>query len=101
MTGCTSAGIGCIDCKKALHKNLMKVLDPIGERTLTLPANGRKKSGAAPGGECGEVPRRGVGDHARSQIEDGVVESMEDQELEDQGLTINSWENPSSPPLSG
>jgi tryptophanyl-tRNA synthetase len=30
--GCRTAGIGCIDCKKALHENLMKVLDPIRER---------------------------------------------------------------------
>ena len=34
--GCMSAGIGCIDCKKILHKNLMKVLDPIRERHAEL-----------------------------------------------------------------
>jgi tryptophanyl-tRNA synthetase len=31
-TGCTTAGIGCIDCKKKFHKNLMAVLDPIRNR---------------------------------------------------------------------
>ncbi len=40
--GCRTAGIGCIDCKKALHKNLMKVLDPIRERHAEL-SGGRKK----------------------------------------------------------
>ena len=30
--GCTSAGIGCIDCKKILIKNLNIFLDPIRER---------------------------------------------------------------------
>jgi tryptophanyl-tRNA synthetase len=34
--GCTSAGIGCIDCKKILHANLMKVLDPIRARYAEL-----------------------------------------------------------------
>ncbi|MGO9410937.1 MAG: tryptophan--tRNA ligase [Spirochaetia bacterium] len=41
--GCTSAGIGCIDCKKALHKNLMKVLDPIRERHAELSGSGQKE----------------------------------------------------------
>ena len=30
--GCTTAGIGCVDCKKKLLCNLMKVLDPICEK---------------------------------------------------------------------
>jgi len=30
--GCTTAGIGCIDCKRKFHRNLMAVLDPIRER---------------------------------------------------------------------
>jgi tryptophanyl-tRNA synthetase len=34
--GCRTAGIGCIDCKKVLHRNLMKVLDPIRERHAEL-----------------------------------------------------------------
>jgi tryptophanyl-tRNA synthetase len=41
-TGCTTAGIGCIDCKKVFHRNLMKVLDPIQERYRSLAdARGR------------------------------------------------------------
>jgi tryptophanyl-tRNA synthetase len=39
--GCTSAGIGCIDCKKILHANLMKVLDPIRTRYTELSGPGR------------------------------------------------------------
>jgi tryptophanyl-tRNA synthetase len=34
--GCRTAGIGCLDCKKALHENLMKVLDPIRNRYAEL-----------------------------------------------------------------
>jgi tryptophanyl-tRNA synthetase len=33
---CRSAGIGCLDCKKTLHKNLMAVLDPIRTRYAEL-----------------------------------------------------------------
>jgi tryptophanyl-tRNA synthetase len=39
--GCTTAGIGCIDCKKVLHRNLMAVLDPIRNRYQDL--SGRKR----------------------------------------------------------
>ncbi len=39
--GCASAGIGCIDCKKMLYANLMKVLDPIRDRHSEL-AGGRR-----------------------------------------------------------
>ena len=34
--GCRSAGIGCIDCKRVLQENLMKVLDPIRDRYREL-----------------------------------------------------------------
>ena len=30
--GCRTAGIGCIDCKKILIKNLFKVLEPLWEK---------------------------------------------------------------------
>jgi tryptophanyl-tRNA synthetase len=39
--GCRTAGIGCIDCKKALHANLMGILDPIRQRHEEL-AGGRR-----------------------------------------------------------
>jgi tryptophanyl-tRNA synthetase len=32
VTGCTTAGIGCIDCKKILIKNMNDFLDPFRER---------------------------------------------------------------------
>ncbi len=41
--GCTTAGIGCIDCKKRFQANLMKVLDPIRERFGELSGSGRAK----------------------------------------------------------
>ncbi len=40
--GCTTAGIGCIDCKKRFQGNLMKVLDPIRTRYAELAGDGRK-----------------------------------------------------------
>jgi len=37
--GCRTAGIGCIDCKKVLIKNLLAVLEPIWERRSELMNN--------------------------------------------------------------
>ena len=37
--GCRTAGIGCIDCKKILHKNMMAVLEPIQQRATELRAH--------------------------------------------------------------
>lgn len=34
--GCRTAGIGCFDCKKRMMEHMMKVLDPIRERTKEL-----------------------------------------------------------------
>lgn len=34
--GCRSAGIGCIECKKALHGEMMKTLEPIQEKARGL-----------------------------------------------------------------
>ncbi|MBN2736679.1 MAG: tryptophan--tRNA ligase [Spirochaetales bacterium] len=39
VDGCRSAGMGCVDCKKILHKNLMKVLDPIRDRYENINKN--------------------------------------------------------------
>ncbi len=33
---CRSAGIGCVDCKKILSDNMIKVLEPIREKSLEL-----------------------------------------------------------------
>jgi tryptophanyl-tRNA synthetase len=37
--GCRTAGIGCIDCKKVLIKNLLAVLEPIWDRRSELMNN--------------------------------------------------------------
>jgi tryptophanyl-tRNA synthetase len=34
--GCTTAGIGCIDCKKILNENVNALLAPIRERRAAL-----------------------------------------------------------------
>jgi tryptophanyl-tRNA synthetase len=39
VEGCTTAGIGCLDCKKIFFNNLRKVLDPIRERRQALERN--------------------------------------------------------------
>jgi tryptophanyl-tRNA synthetase len=36
VEGCKGATIGCLDCKKVFHRNLMKVLDPIRARRQSL-----------------------------------------------------------------
>ena len=36
IEGCKGATIGCLDCKKTFHRNLMKVLDPIRARRQAL-----------------------------------------------------------------
>ncbi len=36
--GCTTAGIGCIDCKKILNENVNALLDPIRERRAAIEA---------------------------------------------------------------
>jgi tryptophanyl-tRNA synthetase len=38
--GCRSAGIGCIDCKKAMYENMERVLQPIRERRQALVESG-------------------------------------------------------------
>lgn len=37
--GCKTAGIGCIDCKKILIKNIFRVLEPIWQKRSELIAN--------------------------------------------------------------
>jgi tryptophanyl-tRNA synthetase len=37
--GCRTAGIGCIDCKKILHRNMMATLDPIRAKAEELRAH--------------------------------------------------------------
>lgn len=37
--GCTTAGIGCIECKKRLFENMMAALNPIRERSNELKAD--------------------------------------------------------------
>jgi tryptophanyl-tRNA synthetase len=52
VAGCKGATIGCLDCKKTFHANLMKVLDPIRERRRDLAA-------------CPDRIREALGDGAR------------------------------------
>jgi tryptophanyl-tRNA synthetase len=68
--GCRTAGIGCIDCKKVLIKNLFKILEPIWEqraRYLEKPGllqdiieSGSKKAGKSTA-ETMSLARKAVG----------------------------------------
>lgn len=37
--GCTTAGIGCLECKQPVIKSVLKELKPIRERALEIEAN--------------------------------------------------------------
>jgi tryptophanyl-tRNA synthetase len=41
-TGCTTAGIGCIECKSAMADNLIKWIEPVRERRLTYEQNPKR-----------------------------------------------------------
>ncbi len=41
MQGCTTAGIGCLDCKKCVSENIIENLKPIQERALEYKNNVR------------------------------------------------------------
>jgi tryptophanyl-tRNA synthetase len=41
-TGCTTAGIGCIECKAAMADNLIKWIEPIRERRITYEQNPKR-----------------------------------------------------------
>lgn len=58
--GCRSAGIGCIDCKKILHKNMTATLDPIRAKAADLQAHPEVVEETIERGakECGELARR-------------------------------------------
>jgi tryptophanyl-tRNA synthetase len=59
-TGCRTAGIGCIDCKKLLHKNMMATLDPIREKAASLRAHPEIVDEALAKGasECSQIAAR-------------------------------------------
>jgi tryptophanyl-tRNA synthetase len=40
--GCTTAGIGCIECKSAMADNLIKWIDPVRERRLNYEQNPKR-----------------------------------------------------------
>jgi tryptophanyl-tRNA synthetase len=41
-TGCTTAGIGCIECKSAMADNLIRWIEPVRERRLTYEQNPKR-----------------------------------------------------------
>jgi tryptophanyl-tRNA synthetase len=48
--GCRSAGIGCVDCKKAMAENLVKWIEPIQARRKELEADPQKVWGTLDAG---------------------------------------------------
>ena len=64
--GCRTAGIGCIDCKRAFHKHLMKVLDPIRARYQEL--TGPRKAEVAERLEANAEHCRGVASRTMLEV---------------------------------
>jgi 6-phosphofructokinase 1 len=93
---CRSAGIGCLDCKKTLHKNLMAVLDPIRERYTE-----KQRGERPPRGERGILPPRCGGDHTGGQGENGLEESMENIEPRLEELVVENLGEPKIPSSLG
>jgi tryptophanyl-tRNA synthetase len=58
--GCRTAGIGCIDCKRALHESMMKELGPIQQKAAELRKQPAVVDEALERGaeECGELAER-------------------------------------------
>src|SRR5574340_140964 len=65
--GCRTAGIGCIDCKKILIRNIFKVLEPIWQKRSELIANPRAVT---------EIVEKGT-EKARKAAEDTMVSVRE------------------------
>ena len=74
--GCRSAGIGCIDCKRALHKAMMEELEPIQQKAAQLKQHPAIVDEALEHGavECGGLAeqtmrevRRAIGARPRGQ----------------------------------
>ncbi len=58
--GCRTAGIGCIDCKKILHRNMMATLEPIQQKASELRLDPKPVEEAIARGaqECREIGER-------------------------------------------
>jgi len=67
--GCTTAGIGCVDCKKRLLENLLPVMEPIYEKRSRLAAD---KDGVMDILRAGSEKARGIA----SQTMDEVRQAM-------------------------
>jgi len=39
VEGCTSAGIGCVDCKKKLLQHMLPVIEPLHQKRVELESN--------------------------------------------------------------
>jgi tryptophanyl-tRNA synthetase len=66
-TGCTTAGIGCIECKSAMAENLIKWITPVREKRLDYEAHPKKAleildAGSAKARESAELTMQRVRD---------------------------------------
>jgi tryptophanyl-tRNA synthetase len=61
---CSTAGWGCIDCKKVLHENMMKELVPIQTRATELQAKPRLVDDALASGtaHCATIAKKTMGE---------------------------------------
>ena len=67
--GCTTAGIGCLDCKKPVIDSVLKELTPIRERALEIEANPEiVRSAVAQGCEAAQAVARDTMDEVRQAV---------------------------------
>jgi len=67
--GCTTAGIGCLDCKKPVIDSVLKELAPIRERALEIEANPEiVRAAVAQGCEAARAVARDTMDEVRQAV---------------------------------
>ena len=61
---CSTAGWGCIDCKKVLHTNMIEELTPIQARAKELKTYPKRVDEALASGteKCSRIARQTIGD---------------------------------------
>ncbi|MGB9443827.1 MAG: hypothetical protein WBR26_02410, partial [Candidatus Acidiferrum sp.] len=68
-TGCTTAGIGCIECKAAMADNLIKWITPIRERRLNYEQNPKAVLGIL---DTGSATARKFAQRTMARVRDSI-----------------------------
>jgi tryptophanyl-tRNA synthetase len=68
-TGCRTAGIGCIECKKWMYENMEKVLSPVREKRKEIVGSGVSVRGIL---AEGTARARGIAEKKMREVRDAV-----------------------------